>query len=135
MCISPSLPCWFRRRIIRSFTDYIGYVDFAFGFGDARPIIFSNSGVRGESECITERIPGENRGHHACQGKAENVDTAGLEANRVLAKDANVFIKANESVSDADAFVLASGTSVRLCGTFFVKAEEADVRLLFCKLL
>lgn len=23
-------------------TDYIGYVDFAFGFGDARPIIFSN---------------------------------------------------------------------------------------------
>lgn len=24
------------------FTDYIGYVDFGFGFGDARPIIFSN---------------------------------------------------------------------------------------------
>ena len=23
-------------------TDYIGYVDFAFGIGDARPIIFSN---------------------------------------------------------------------------------------------
>ena len=23
-------------------TDYIGYVDFGFGFGDARPIIFSN---------------------------------------------------------------------------------------------
>ena len=23
-------------------TDYIAYVDFAFGFGDARPIIFSN---------------------------------------------------------------------------------------------
>ncbi len=67
-------------------------------------------------------------------GKAVKVDTAGLEAT-VLAKDANVFIKANESVSDADAFVLASGTSVRLCGTFFVKAEEADVRLLFCKLL
>lgn len=67
-------------------------------------------------------------------GKAVKVDTAGLEAT-VLAKDANVFIKANESVSDSDAFVLASGTSVRLCGTFFVKAEEADVRLLFCKLL
>ena len=23
-------------------TDYISYVDFAFGFGDARPIVFSN---------------------------------------------------------------------------------------------
>ena len=67
-------------------------------------------------------------------GKAVKVDTAGLEAT-VFAKGADVLIKANESVSDADAFVLASGTSVRLCGTFFVKAEEADVRLLFCKLL
>ena len=67
-------------------------------------------------------------------GKAVKVDTSGLEAT-VFAKKSDVFIKANESVSDAQAFVLAAGSSVSLGGTFFLKAEEADVRLLFCKLL
>ena len=67
-------------------------------------------------------------------GKAVKVDTAGLEAT-VFAKKSDVFIKANESVPDAQAFVLAAGSSVSLGGTFFLKAEEADVRLLFCKLL
>ena len=79
-----------------------------------------------------ERIPVKTQAV-SLTGESVEVDAAGLEVTLYAAND--IFIKANESVPDENAYLLTAGNTAKLSGRFFIKADEADVRLLYCKLL
>lgn len=80
-----------------------------------------------------ERIPVKTQALKL-SGTNVRVDCEGLEVS-VLANGADVFLKAHESVSDENAYVIKSGESVTLCGSFVLNSSSADVRMLFCKVI
>lgn len=83
---------------------------------------------------ITERIPVKTKGLTLSASSPVTVDAEGLEVT-VCASDADVFLKADAGTSDADAYILKSGSSITLSGRFVLKGTSANVRLLYCKLL
>lgn len=80
-----------------------------------------------------ERIPVKTQALKLA-GTNVRVDCEGLEV-KILAKDADIYLKAHESVSDANAYIIKNGESITLCGSFVLNASSAEARLLFCKVI
>ena len=78
-----------------------------------------------------EKIPVKTKGY-ALNGEDVFIDTAGLEAH-LYADGADVYIKANNGVSDEDAFILKNGAYLTLNGSFYIGGENAVVRILYCR--
>lgn len=67
-------------------------------------------------------------------GKPVKVDCLGLEAT-VYAKDSDIYIKCFAETSNDDAFILGAGSCINLCGSFWLDAQNAEARILFCRVL
>lgn len=80
-----------------------------------------------------EKIPVKTR-RIALSGNSERVDCEGLEVT-VLAKGSDVYLKADESVNDENAFIIENGNTVTLCGSFVLSGVSAEARLLYCKVI
>ncbi len=80
-----------------------------------------------------EKIPVKTR-RIVLSGVPERVDCEGLEVT-VLAKGSDVYLKADETVSNENAFIIENGKTVTLCGSFVLSGTSAEARLLYCKVI
>ena len=80
-----------------------------------------------------ERIPLKTEGI-AFSGKQVFIDCFGLEAT-IYAEDTDVLIKVNQAVNDEDAFILKNGETITFSGSFYLKADGGNARIVYCKTL
>lgn len=64
----------------------------------------------------------------------QTIDTTGLEAT-IFAKRGDVFLKTVEDIDNSEAFVIKEGTYFTLCGRFILASADAEVRILYCKIM
>lgn len=73
------------------------------------------------------KIPEKVKRYEVKRGQYVNIDTMGL-CCVMQASDKDVFVKANKSEKDADAFKVSSGTSLDFCsGNLMVFSNEDTV--------
>lgn len=80
-----------------------------------------------------ERIP-EKTSALTLSGEHARVSADGCEVT-LYAENADVYVKTHEAVSNDSAFVLKQGESLRVSGDVVLYADDARVRLLYCRLL
>ena len=80
-----------------------------------------------------EKIPVKTKAFDLA-GENVEIDTEGLEST-LYVNDGTVFIKARPEVSDENAFVLQKGASITLNGLFYLSGNDANVRVLYCRVI
>ncbi len=80
-----------------------------------------------------ERIPVKTK-KITLSGEDVKIDCEGLEVS-VYADGADVYLKSSAETADEDAYLIKSGNSITLCGSFVVSGTNAKARLLYCKVI
>ena len=80
-----------------------------------------------------ERIPAKTEAV-SLTGANVKIDTEGMEAV-IVCREGTAYIKALGNVKDTDAFALEKGHSISLNGSFYLGGDNADVRILYCRII
>ena len=80
-----------------------------------------------------ERIPVKTK-KITLSGEDVKIDCEGLEVS-VYADGPDIYLKSTVDTSTEDAYIIKSGNSITLCGSFVLNATQANARLLYCKVI